>query len=262
MPNLSGGRKWFDLVGTGATGPSHGTLTGGTSAAAWKPPARPGAWGHVALDGAAGYVDAGSSTKLDMAGSFTLGAWVRIASFSSNYKLVMAKGVTSRNYSFGVDAGAGNRGLFIGIAGIGSIGSGGDITVPVANTMTAGTWYRYVVVYNSPATSLAVYQNTVSVYSTGGLSGAAPTTNTDALVFGQGAGGWGYMNGSIDDLFVSSRPWTVADVWADYHLSRLGYPGVLARPATRILFAPAAAAVGATAPTRLRQSRNLSLVRR
>lgn len=229
-----------DLMGrnTGTLTNMSGTVSGirGTT--------RAGGRGQVSFDGTDDYITAGADTSLDMAGSFTLGAWVRIDAFSSNYKLVMAKGTTSRNYSFGVDAGAGNRGLFIGIAGVGSIGAGGDITVPVAQTMAAGVWYRYVVVYNGP-TTLNVYQNAVSVYSTGGLSGSAPTTNSDPLVFGQGTGGFGYHNGAMDDWFISSRAWGVADVWADYALGRSGYPGVLPEVFNMSAMAPPTAAAAA-----------------
>jgi hypothetical protein len=82
VPHLYGGRQLYDLMGS-----NHGTLTSMNNANnGWRPPQRPGGWGHILCDGSAGYVDcgavlSGTYSNLTIAGWMARDATNHVATF-------------------------------------------------------------------------------------------------------------------------------------------------------------------------------------
>jgi hypothetical protein len=225
VPHLYGGRYFYDLINM-----NHGLLTAmGNTSNGWRPTPRPGGYGHVEFDGSAGYIDAGNAPSLNISGSLTMAAWIRVDSFSHTYKLVMTKGVpdtSGRNYCFAVDPNNGNRGIYPQIVGVGGFNPDA-IVLPVANAMSTGVWYHIGITYNNPLQTLGIYQNGLRTNQVTGLTGS-PTTNSLNMIFGQG-GTWGWFDGGMDDLGVWDVAFTDGDMWSLYDRSIHGYPDELNR---------------------------------
>jgi hypothetical protein len=227
VPNLVGGRKWFDLVGS-----SHGTLTGGTSAAAFKPPARLGGWGHVAMDGSAGHVDCGAVLSGSYA-NLTIAGW-------------MARDATNHVATFGWgDNGSFRFNILWYIDGTCYFQSGNAAATYAFASLGGTDPHRFLMTFDGSLAGNA----RLSAYVDGrpvSLSYAGTQTTTYAVTgtfkVGREITNNVYTAGWHDDTAVWTRTLSAAEAWADYTLSRRGYPGVLARPTSRTLMAPAAAA--------------------
>lgn len=222
LPTRLGGVAWRNLVDP--TNPA--TLFNNP---AWQLTTRPGGWGHLNFVHAS--TTQATPARVLSAGIFSLFAWVNLMSTVAQYNTVYTDDST---------------GLWL-LASSGTYKidyfSGADRTG--ATSLAVGRWHRVGHTYDG--TTLAGYIDGVQDYSAAvagvqlptrpllGIGGHNTTNNAEAF------------DGYIDDIAIWGRVLSVAEIRADYNLSRAGYPGVLARLRPTILVAPAAAPPAAAA---------------
>jgi hypothetical protein len=235
LPHLYGGGRLYDLKGL-----NHATLNAmGGASNGWRPTTRPGGWGHLLTDGTAGYVSAPVPAGIGGATAATIAGWV--------YRSATG---TKQAFGFGTGSGA-NRFNLIWFTDNNIYC---EVQAGYAYAVSTATgWHRLALVYDSAASpTSALYLDgvplTLSIVGGGAFgSGALPSAaNLGGYWIGREVAN-GYCAGSYDDLPVASRAWSAAEAWADYDLSRRGYPGVLNRrsPALLLLMPATAPVAGA-----------------
>jgi len=231
LPEISGGRFWYDLMGL-----SHGAVVQGASGAGfgWKPTARPGGYGDIRFDGAGGSIDCGASDRFNFTSqNFSLSFWL-LAETLTNQPVVINRG------TFLVD------GWYIFINSSGQIelqleSSGADHHAISNNTVVAGSYDHFTIVRAS-TTAVKIYKNGVSVFVLGNVSDCA--NSTAPLVFGRYiTGSANNLRGRMDDISIWGRALSATEAMELYNLSRRGYPGVLNRWQQRTVADPLATVV-------------------
>lgn len=106
-------------------------------------------------------------------------------------------------------------------------------------TYPSNVWSRIVGVRDCGNSVMKVYRDGVDVTNTSNNVGFS--TNYSASYFleigGTGSGNISGLTGRIDDVTIwNGRALTASDVWADYELSKRGYPGVLNRVSSKVYF--------------------------
>jgi hypothetical protein len=228
-PTNWGGPRWYDLCRT-----ADGTLSaaGATRKATW----RPGGWSHVTLDSTNGhYASVPFAAALNITPAITVAAWIRTAA-TGGY---IYGGHLNVSPFTGVGLSIGNGGAAGRVAVLTSDGSGvawsdGGTTRPRVDD---GKWHR--VGCTVAGTIQFTYVDGVGAIVNSSGAVIASYTGTRGLG-GRGGDGAITLNGDIDDVSVWNRALSPAEMWADYDLSRRGYPGALNR------MGPAAFGVPAT----------------
>jgi hypothetical protein len=146
-----------------------------------------------------------SGTLEEVYDQITIRAWIRPGSSSSsgNRTLLHGSDGSGNHLIFRLNA-AGNLVAYWNTAA----GTGSSVVAP-------GAWSQVVMTYNGAA--VVLYHNGVQVLSapmTGALAGGiiAFMTGCDASSVNTAS-----LNGRVDDLMVSNRPWSAVEVLADYN---------------------------------------------
>jgi len=186
---------------------NHGVLTNGPL---WQSAmGRTGGFGSLLLDGTNDYVSVGS-VQGDHA-NLTFGAWARLDSAGSFPMLVAFQ--TTPSYALEI-RGAGGGGTLQLIVG--------SRLVTTYGTSDVGTgWHRWIA--TTGPTGSALYRDGVSV-------GSDSTTAESAalqMAIGARVDGSFVWPGPVDDIVLASRPWSAAEVAADYAESRQSNPDTL-----------------------------------
>jgi hypothetical protein len=148
-----------------------------------------------------------TAAALDITGSFTLSAWVKMGTAVTDEKVMTNQ----------TNTGSGSGGYKLGLYNsVGETESGSTINrgKTPSTTLTAGNWYYIQGVYSSASTTISTYINGVP-YSLN-TAGANPTATGSPLYIGVGEGGnTYYFNGLIDEVRVSttakSTNWLLAE---------------------------------------------------
>lgn len=213
LPGLAGGPLWPDLCAQ-----RPGTIVGSPT---WEPTER-GDTG-LRLSGTGQYAEhaapfTGATT------SYTVAAWVRLQATGSQGVYSCRRKTAGSGILWQLDTGGGTipRLIVRNDAGTTATASG-------VSSLTTGVPYRLVGVRAN--NDLTLYVNGVSVGTASAALGSTITAPDPCVgaIFANSATASQLLNGSISDVCVSARAWSLADVQADYDLGRRGYPGVLRR---------------------------------
>lgn len=166
----------------------------------------------------AGYVTVSDSASLSITGSWTIEAWIKLATISdgTTQNLIAAKydaaGGGSNGYLFRVSVGNKLESYTLGASTMaGAVG---------ATSLSAGTWYYAVAVYNG--TTLKVYLNGVE---DGTVSTTiAPTNGSAAAIIGgqpdlQAAS---FLNGTLDEVAIYNKALSTTRITAHYSAGTTG----------------------------------------
>lgn len=189
----------------------------------------------LAVDGTAGFASAPTSTSLEITGSITVEAWVKINSLPScapgacnTFVPVAAKwndeGTSQRGYALAITPdgsvrfdvshnGGFNCGLFDNTGPRSCAGSNGAFVTSSAK-ITLGTWAHVAGVFDSSTQTLQVFVNGAPDTSISALHNNI-FLNTQPLLVGaadEGSIGRQFTNGSIDELQIWARPLSAAEI--------------------------------------------------
>ncbi len=209
-PDVSAGPlSWFTFdegsgsttTGTGSAGSLTGTLEGGVS---WTSGSHSGS--ALSFDGSSGYVSVPSSTSLDLAGTVTVSAWVKINSDTGDMKILGNETGAGGGYKLGILNGQAEFEIRDA-----SDQYYNDRFAGPGTTLTPGVWYQVTGVYSQSGGYIKTYVNGVldRYLATTGVLAAG----TGDLVIGKEPfAASGYFNGSIDDVQIYSAALTSAQV--------------------------------------------------
>ena len=204
-PPSSGDALFGFAEGSGGTttdvsGTQTATLQNGTL---WTS----GRYGNgLSFDGIDDHVTVPDSPRLDLGGTGTVEAWIRLSSLG-RWHGVISKGAPNsdpqHNYALEVD----NANRFLCIIGNGSVA----VTARSTVTASAGQFYHLACTWDGAALSLHV---------NGALSASVaqvitPASNTQPLYIGQFGDGFDRLHGTVDEIRIYNRARTQAEIQAD-----------------------------------------------
>ena len=211
LPGRDGGGVWYDIAGR-----NTGTLNGSPT---WQATQQPGGFGQLALNGTSQYV---SGTPNPSTTAYSYAFWIKGTSAPSTASIVkvLVNGTGSDSYGF---AWSHSNASFEQAAYHQNAGST-YFSAQITATLSAGVWYHVAATWDGSA--LRVYLNGQLQATT--TSVTSVVTPSGSLTLGAAAATQ-YFAGAINDY----RSWNVAlsggAVLQLYNLSRVSYPGVLAR---------------------------------
>ena len=181
---------WTDSTGNGRTLTNNNSVTTGT-----------GILNNGAVfNGSSNYLS-NSSLALGLS-DFTLSAWVKPTAGTNQYGILAQYGS------------GGTTGFTLCVYfGQLDFWSGSDISITAGLVITAGTWWH--VVATRTGGTLTLYVNGTSV-ATGSISSSYNFTDSPFKI-GHGYGGYGYCNGSIDEVGVWGRALTFSEITSLYN---------------------------------------------
>lgn len=228
LPGLAGGRQMYDLMGL-----HHGTLTGFDSTSGWIAGRNGEASGGIKAKDASSYVDCPSvPSVLNGRTTASLSFWIyRTAGTLSG----VGQGITNR---WGL--------LWYADNVIYLTASGGYDFTSAADAVTG--WRHVVLTYDgslASASRFALYLDGMpAALGSVGPSATIPTADGNFQIGGFQNGAYG----TYDDVSLWNSTLSASDARAVYDLSRRGYPGVLNRVSSRVMF-PLGSSVFNVTPT-------------
>lgn len=200
VPNLDGGRYFYDLMGL-----NHAALSGGYS---WTPS------GVRFNQAAQGKGLVGTQSQLSLATAFSVSAWITIASPGTpSFPAIISKGT---NYTIQTFNNTRRSLRYYNL-----ISTYDDTYVIPYDTLTH-------VGVTCDNTNVRFFVNGVNTSTTAATMGATNSNNVYIGWFDGGNAGHNW-DGLIDKLTVFNRAISAQEMFAEYNLSRQGYPGVLNR---------------------------------
>jgi hypothetical protein len=173
--------------------------------------------GGLAFNGTS-YVDLGNPAALQLTGSMTLTAWIKISANPFDDAAIVGK-MTGAGWQLKTTQDTGVRTAAIQISSNGS-----DAIQRYGKTvLAANTWYHVAGVYDAAARTLAVYLN--GVLDSGVLSGTVPVSQSNVAAnvnIAQRTSDPGTYNfqGTTDEVHVFSRALTAAEIQTDRNTPR------------------------------------------
>jgi glucose/arabinose dehydrogenase len=173
--------------------------------------------GGLAFDGG-NYVNLGNGATLQLTGSMTLTAWIKISANPADDGAIVAK-LGNAGWQLKTSADTGPRTAAIQISSDGS----DSIQRYSATALAVGTWYHVAGVYDAVSGALNIYVN--GVLDSGVLSGTVPAAQFNApfaVNIGQRTGLPGTFNfqGTIDEVHVFNRALTAVEIQTDMSVPR------------------------------------------
>jgi glucose/arabinose dehydrogenase/PKD repeat protein/fibronectin type 3 domain-containing protein len=159
------------------------------------------------------YVDVGNGSSLQLTGSMTLSAWIKITAQPGDDGTIVGK-LAGAGWQLKTSPDTGVRTAAIQISSNGS----NSIQRYSSTILTTGTWYHIAGVYNAATKALDIYVN--GVLDNGDLAGTIPSAQFNAPVnvnIAQRTGSPGLFNflGTIDEVHIFNRALTAAEIQAD-----------------------------------------------
>jgi len=174
--------------------------------------------GALYFDGIDDNLIVANSGSLNLAGSFTLSAWVNPASTLTDFRSILVKNY--RYYLYASVAGYCGNG-----SPVGGFSEATDNTVCQASPLPANTWTHLALTYDGA--TLTLYRNGVAVASQPASGALSPTTETLQI----GASQYGeYFAGLIDEVRIYSRAQTATEIQASYQQESPKTPATVATP--------------------------------
>ena len=153
----------------------------------------------VDLDGTNDYMVASQNSAINITGSVTLSAWIKLDSLGSFQGIISKRSGSNTNYQF-----------YIRNTNVLSFYEGSTV-INDSGSLTSGSWIHVAVVVNG--SSVSFYRNG-SLTSTG--SGANVSSNTVDLTIGE-INGASFLNGKVDECAVFDTALSASDITAIYN---------------------------------------------
>ncbi len=191
-----------DVSGNG----NNGTIYG----ASWTTNGKFGS--ALSFNGSSSYVSLGNPAALQLTGSMTLSAWVRIANYVTADNQIIAKADATGGWQLKAtpDTGARTFGVVVSPA------SGSKANRYSTARASTNKWIHVAGVYDATAKTMSMYVN--GSLSNGGLQGVIPASQwnnaNQPVTIGRRTGG-SYFNGIIDEARVYNRALSAAEIQAD-----------------------------------------------
>jgi hypothetical protein len=167
------------------------------------------------------YFDVGNPASLQITGSLTIAAWFKLESVragsSDDSIFDKVSSLSDKAWQFKGSEDCGSERLQIDLSSDGS----DSIQRCSSTTLSTGTWYHGVGVYDASAQTLHVYLN--GVLNDGTLTGAVPTSihnsTGNAYIANKIVGGLETFDGVIDDVRVYNRALSAAEICTLYKVT-------------------------------------------
>jgi hypothetical protein len=191
-----------DVSGNG----NNGTIYGAT----WTTNGRFGS--ALSFNGSSSYVSLGNPAALQLTGSMTLSAWVRISNFVAADNQIIAKADATGGWQLKAtpDTGARTFGVVVSPA------SGSKTSRYSTARSSTNKWLHVAGVYNAASKTMNIYVN--GNLSDGALQGVIPASQwnnaNQPVTIGRRTGG-SYFNGIIDEARIYNRALSAAEIQAD-----------------------------------------------
>jgi Concanavalin A-like lectin/glucanases superfamily len=238
LPLRSGGSTWRDLL-RGLAGQLVG-MGASSQASGWGATTYPGGAGELRFDGTNDYgIMPGPAMTT---GTYTIALWIKDFFVGSSFLMDTSYAGTRLVVSLvGGNWGGNPRALSLLV-------NGGPVGLGATDSIATNAWSH-----------IAITLNTATSVSVGYVNGVATGTGSYSETFGAASGTFmlgtrdsasgNFFRGTLDDLRLSSRAFTAADVQHLYTASRQGYPQEL----NWQVWPPAWAVAVPTVPRRLWQ---------
>ncbi|MFZ3077096.1 MAG: LamG domain-containing protein [Candidatus Aenigmatarchaeota archaeon] len=191
------GTKAYDNSGNG----NIGTLLPAGSEPTWTT----GKFGEgLQFDGADDYVDAGNASILNITDTITIGTWINIQAITGDDKILM-KGSWWGPYTIWIRESP--RVLYFIVGNSSSSYSSPSWSIP-----SLSTWYYIVGVAKSGSYS-KIYVNGFQVISVNS-SVIIGNSSASSLQFGHDSGGYGFFNGTVDEVRIWNKAFAPDDTVA------------------------------------------------
>jgi hypothetical protein len=201
-----------------------------------SPPPSPGMIGHgLAFDGSSQYLDAG---VLDVGGSFTVSAWIRVDPSATGIQTICANkkgGWNSDGFAFYINSYLTTDHKVLFESGD---GTNGVTASTFAQAVTSGVWHHIAAVVDAAAGLARLYVDGVDQTQSSQLQSDF-NRNAD-LNFGRFTDGAYYFKGALDELRIEPGTRSLDWIWAEWAsafpnsgLGKLG--GVNLQPASLLL---------------------------
>lgn len=176
--------------------------------------------GALTLNGSNQYVSVPDVASLELAGSWTVSAWVNLPSLptSGNYFGLVTKGQTLNNST--------NYGLYVGngwhctgvawVLNFNDNADTGSYHACSTSSISTGVWYHIVGVWDGTTESLYVNGTLAGTNVPGVLPASGSGVN---LTIGVDDYGAGYANATIDDVRIYNRALSVDEIYGLYRTS-------------------------------------------
>jgi hypothetical protein len=162
--------------------------------------------GALQFNGSSTYAVVPNSSSLNITGSITVSAWLKINSIPTNYVGIVAKGEGDPSYNLEFNA----SGASVGLVFADSSYHGAN-----SNALTTNTWYLITGTYD---------MSQIKLYVNGNLQGVTNYTgtyqsNSEPLYIGNQQPGAGrYYNGLLDDLRIYNNALTASEIQQLYNV--------------------------------------------
>ena len=202
------GTSAIDSSGNGNTGTLQNTPT-------WTTSGMNG--GALTFNGTNQFVTAPDVAPLQLSGSWTVSSWVNFSALpaSGRASVLVQKIGAAINYELLVDNGD-SCGAGLGWTAYFSVPVVGGICAKYLSSISTGTWYHVVGVWDSSSGNQYVYLNgqLVMTHNTGGV--VPPSGSGMSLAIGAGVYGNYLTTGTIDDVRVYNRALSAKDIMTLY----------------------------------------------
>ncbi len=168
----------------------------------------------LSFDGSNDYVDCGNDTSLNMAGDFSMDAWIYLNSSGIITHRIMSKGDYNDNCKLN---------YFFQIAGTNLTGGGffNDCTTYVSlygkTYLKLNRWYHVAATWDNTTKIFKIYVNG-ALDNSSTFPGKSPTTNPYSMMIGRlgsSAAFYGF-NGSIDEPAIYNRTLSASEIYDRY----------------------------------------------
>ena len=177
-----------------------------------------GEYGGALSFSGANYVDLGNPASLQLTGSMTLTAWIKIGANPADDGAIVAK-LGPAGWQLKTSPDTGPRTAAIQISSNGS----DSIQRYSSTVLAANTWYHVAGVYDAAARTLSIYVN--GFFDNGVLAGTVPPSQYNSPLgvnIAQRTGNPGTFNflGTLDEVHVFNRALTESEIQADMTIPR------------------------------------------
>lgn len=156
--------------------------------------------GSYSFDGASSFIDLGEDASLDVAGNFTLSAWVKTTATSA-FNSILGKWGVSSNKAYYIFTGATGEAKLR----LSNDGSTNSLALDGTTAINDGDWHHVVAVYNG--TNAIIYVDG-EVDATQAYNGGVFSMPTENVLLGAVREGTptDYFNGLIDEVAIWKKP--------------------------------------------------------